>query len=250
MANLRQITYASLISTNRRVRWWILAFAQVAGFFIVGQLSRLSWQFLPWLIAAVVFLLPITVWLWLDIEASGLKVARQTPIKNFLGYCLTSGVIVLFSLAVIVIVRSAYLHWAFLALLSSLITGTASLAMLYVVLCDQNLFFALALALDTWHKKISLAVAAAFVLIVAHGISFAFIHGVWDPLLADGHFSALNHSATIWILFALFALGIAYIAALLNCFLVFLFLEIIRRKKAPEAVEPATIKQHAFEGNH
>src|SRR5580700_5150020 len=105
MANLRQITYASLISTNRRPRWWILAFAQVAGFFIVGQLSRLSWQFLPWLLMAVVFLLPVTVWLWLDIEAASLKIAKQTPIKLFLDYCFTSGGIVLCSLVVIVIVR-------------------------------------------------------------------------------------------------------------------------------------------------
>jgi hypothetical protein len=89
-------------------------------------------------------------------------------------------------------------------------------------------------AIDTWNKKISLAAIVAFVIILAHGASFALVHGWLKSFTNSRGFSVLGHSATIWILFSALFLLTALIAAFLNSFLVLLFLEIIARKKDPE----------------
>lgn len=242
MLQIRQIAYQSLISTNRRRHWWILALGQVAGFFSIGQLSRPSWQSFPWMIGAVILVVPITVWLWLDIAAVNLNANKELGWKIFLTKCLTVFAILFCALAIIILARAVYLNWIFLSLFSSLILATASLAMLYVVLCGQVFVAAWSLALDTWHKKISLALLAALILVAGHGISFAFVHAVWSPDLVSGEFSALSHSATIWISLAAFALIIAYLGAVSNCFLVFFFLEVIRRQKYPEMPEQTVTK--------
>lgn len=247
MLKISQIAYGSVIFTNRSRRWWILALGQTAGFFIIGQTTRGYWQFLPWLIAAVGLLVPVTVWLWLDMEAASSKLPKHLPLKIFIRYCLRSGGIMLCSIAAIILAKLAYLNWVFVALFSSLVAATAILSMLYVVLCGQTFSTAWGLALDTWHKKISLVVFIAFILILAHGASFAFVHAFWQPGLSGGEFSAFSHSATIWMLLAVLLLAIAYFAAVLNCFLVFLFLEIIRRKKGPDAAEGKAVKLTAVE---
>ena len=252
MLNLRQIAYASLISTNRHKVWWILALGQVAGFFLLGQTLGPDHRILPWLPLVLVLLAPVTVWLWLDMQAVKIKVIRQSSAASFLNQCLSSGAVIIFALLIIFLARLTYLHWLFVTLFFSVVAATAALAMLYIVLFNQSLFKSLLLALDTWRKKISLAAIVAFVLIIAHGFSYAFAHSLWDPdFLNSGQFSSFGHSATIWILSIGGGFVVAYLAALLNCFLVFLFLEIIRSEKEPESVlEEARARQPVFEGNN
>ena len=249
MLNLRQIAYHSLISTSRRPRWWILALGQILAFAFVGELSRLHllrWPFIFWLAFSLIALMPITVWLWLDIQAVYQKSPRQLVLTKFIKLCQSVGAVSSGSVIFIILVRSIYPSWVFMALISSLVAATASLAMLYIVLCNQAIVSALGLALDTWHRKISLAVAAACILIFTHAVSFALVHSVFKGFRAAGEFSVLSHSATIWVLLAALMAIISFFAAGLNCFLVFLFLEIISRKKDPEAVEPVVSKQPAF----
>ena len=106
-----------------------------------------------------------------------------------------------------------------------------------MALCDQNLSGALKLAIDTWDKKISFAGLAALVLIIAHGISFTLVHGVWGNSYLYQEFSVPGRSATIWVLLTGLILLIGYLVAILNCFVVFLFLDSINRKKDPEKVK-------------
>ena len=253
MLKLRQIAYASLVSTSRFPRWWILALAQIIAFSLVGQLSRFDLLHLPfvfWLVVGLMALMPVTVWLWLDIQAIYLKSLRQAAAQIFIRKCLSAGIVMLGSVILTMLIRQAYPAWVFLAVVSSLVAATAALAMLYIVLCEQSVPSALALALDTWHKKISLAVAAAFILIFAHGVSFTLVHSIWKSFKAAGQFSVSSHSATIWVLLLVLLAIVVFFAAVLNCFLVFLFLEIIRRKKDPEiAREEVVAKQPIFQAN-
>jgi hypothetical protein len=89
--------------------------------------------------------------------------------------------------------------------------------------------------MDTWNKKISFSAAAALILLVAHGISYSLVHGILENGFLFGKFSVVGHSATIWVLLLGLMLAVGYISAILNCFVVFLFLDIIARKKDPEA---------------
>jgi hypothetical protein len=127
-------------------------------------------------------------------------------------------------------------------LASSVISATSTLSILFIVLCREPFYKALMLALDTWSKKISLAALVAFTLLVAHGVSFALVHGTLKSFRNMEGFSVFGHSATIWILFSACLLFSAFIAAFLNTFLVLLFLEIIARQKDPKP-EKAPITQ-------
>jgi hypothetical protein len=238
------------MSTGRFPRWWILALAQVIAFSVMGEMGRPHWLdsvFVSWLITSAVILGPITAWLWLEIEASGLKEPKTLTIKIFSQSCVTAAAIIFSSIILALAARFIYRDWIFLAIVSSLIAATATLAMLYAVLCDQSFSKSIALALDTWNKKISLAAAAALVLILAHGVSYAIVHGLLGNISLIEGFSVFSRSATIWLLLLVLIFLAAFIGAFLNCFLVFLFLETIRREKDSESaktsvpnLEPAT----------
>jgi hypothetical protein len=149
----------------------------------------------------------------------------------------------------IIIPKFVYPDWLFSALISSIVSGTSALAMLYVVLCAQPLNKAFVLAIDTWNKKISLAAMAAFVLLLAHGVSFALVHGVVKSFRIMQGFSVFSHSATIWILLLVLFSLTAFAAAFLNSFMVLLFLEIIGRKKDPEEEKAALRRLITSEAN-
>ena len=253
MQRLSQIAYASLVSTSRCPRWWILALPQAAAFYFLSELPRsrfLSLPFLGWLAAAAIVLIPATVWLWLDMDAKNSGRIIQKRLKLFIQSCLTAAGIMLSALAIILFIQLTGGAWVFFALVSSVVAATAALAMLYAVLCGQKFAPALALAVDTWNKKFSLAAAAAFILILGHAVSFAFVHGFWKSSPDWAGFSVFSHSATIWVLLPALMILAAFCVAVLNCFLVFLFLESIRRKKDPESAEEAVAaKQPVFEAN-
>jgi hypothetical protein len=228
MLNFHRIAYNSIKSTSRQPRWWILALLQVIAFSLLGELAKPELLFAPvifWLIAAIVMAVP-----------------KELKAKNFVRYCLQSGVVIVFSVLVTILARVFSGLWVFLAIVTSLVASTASLAMLYIVLCDQPAKAALTLAIDTWNKKISLAAITALILILAHGISYALVHGVWKNFVFAAEFSVLNYSATIWVLLVALVVIAAFFAAILNCFLVLLFLEIIRREKDPEPVKDKVLE--------
>jgi hypothetical protein len=236
---LREIFYEALVSTSRFPRWWIFALAQAALLYWIGELLQPRHLLRPfsvlWLLLAVLVMAPVTVWLWKDIEARKAGRENQILIKHFLGYCSEISVIILCSAALLVVAKLIYPDWLFSALVSSLISATATLAILYIVLCGQPFDRALSLALDTWNKKISLAALVAFVLLLAHGISFALVHGFLRDFMTRGGFSISGDFVTIWVLCLIALVFTAFAAAFLNSFLVLLFLEIIARKKDPEA---------------
>jgi len=119
--------------------------------------------------------------------------------------------------------------------------------MLFAVLSEQGFVSALGLALDAWNKKFSLAASVALVLIMANALSFAFMHTFWKEASPLAAFELLKHSATIWVLLLILILFIVFFAALINCFLVLLFLETIRRKKDPEAESRDAVKRPILE---
>lgn len=245
MPNLVKLANASLVSVKQCPRWWVLAFFQVLAFFVMGRLARPPLASAPklyWLAAAFVILPPLTVWLWLDMEPKTQGVVKQLSLKSFLKKIIgTTGVFFL-GVAVLVIARILYPNWTFIALLSSLVAATCTLAVLYIVLFSQQFSAAWRLALDAWNKKISLAASVALVLIVAHGMTFIFVHGGWFSGFKSRQFSALGYSATILVLLAASAVIIAFLAAFLNCFLVLLFLDIVKGKKHQEAEAEAMTK--------
>jgi hypothetical protein len=192
---------------------------------------------------------PATAWLWLEISSFKLKSKNQMSIKTFFRHCVSIAVIIVCSLALILASKFVYPDWLFSALVSSIVSGTSTLAILYVVLCGQQFNKALILAVDTWNKKISLAALVAFVLLLVHGVSFALVHSVVKSLKIMQGFSVPSHSATIWLLLlALFFLT-SFAAAFLNSFLVLLFLEIIARKKDPEEEKAALNRLITSEAN-
>jgi hypothetical protein len=117
-------------------------------------------------------------------------------------------------------------------------------------LCGQQFNKAIILAIDTWNKKISLAALAAFALLLAHGVSYALVHGVIKSLKTLQGFSVPGHSATIWLLLLVLFFLTAFAAAFLNSFLVLLFLEIIARKKDPETEKAAISRLVTSEAGH
>jgi hypothetical protein len=239
MRRLREIFYEALVSTSRFPRWWILALAQAALLYLVGELLQLRHLLRPfsflWLILAVFVMAPVTVWLWKDIEARKARQENQITIKKFFGFCPEISAVIFCSVLLLVAAKLIYPDWLFSALVSSLISATSTLAVLYIVLCGQPFDRALSLALDTWNKKISLAALVAFVLLLAHGISFALVHGFLRDFMTRGGFSISGDFVTIWVLCLMVLVFTAFAAAFLNSFLVLLFLEIIARKKDPEA---------------
>ncbi len=253
MLKLRQIAYASIESTSRTPRWWILALVQaVFAFLVMPSIVYPGLLFSRYIFlsaGSVIILVPVTVWIWMDIDARKSRSLKQKSLKFFIQSCVSAGGIMFCALLATLAARVFVAQVVLFSLLSSLVTATSALAMLYAVLCEQRFSPAWGLALDTWSKKISLAAVVAFVLILAQAACFAFFHGLWDSLGFSGQFPVFGHSATIWILlFAVIFLA-AFLGALLNCFLVFLFLETIRQKKDPEAMELAMPKQPVFEGN-
>jgi hypothetical protein len=245
MRSLREIFYESLLSTSRFPRWWILALAQGTALYLMGEFSQPHRLVRPfsvlWIILSLCVMAPATAWLWLSISSLKIKSSSQISQKKFVGYCIAIAIIVVCSLAVIIAPKFFYPDWLFSALLSSIVSGTSTLAILYVVLCTQPLSKAIILAIDTWNKKLSLAALAAFILLLAHGVSFALVHTVLKSLKTMQGFSVFSHSATIWLLLLVLLFFIAFIGAFLNSFLVILFLEIIGRKKDPEAEKKAIL---------
>ncbi len=250
MPKLRQIAYDSFVSTGCYPRRWTLALIQVIAFSLVGELARPRWlvsPFLFWLLAGAAVLGPVTARLWLEIEAAESKVPKPVPANIFIQSCATATAVIFCSVGLSIAARFVDGTWIFLALVSSLIAATATLAMLYAVLCAQPFDRSLALALSTWNKKISLAAAAAFILILAQGVSFALVHGVFLNFLSLSGFSVFTHSATIWVLLLALVFVVVLAAAFLNCFLVLLFLETIRREKEPESLKNDVVKLVALE---
>lgn len=235
MQKLQQIIVSAFQSTRSSPYWWLLALLQVAALSLISRFTRPVWPHPVWLgffIGAVAILPPITVWLWLDMEAKYNKCVMQVSAKLFVRYWITAGSSMLCSMVVTFLVRLIYPNWVFFVLTSSFIAATSTLAILYAVICGQNFFVSWTLALDTWHKKISLPLMAAVCLMIVHGIFFAVAREIRISLMLYREFSVFIHSATIWvILFVILFLG-AFLGALVNCFLVFLFLEIINRQKA------------------
>lgn len=239
MRNLREIFHESFVSTSRFPPWWILALAQGTSLYLLGEFSqprRLAEPFsVFWIILSLCVMAPATAWLWLEISAFKSKLKNNLIVKIFFGYCAATVAIMVCSLAIIVVPKFVYPDWLFSALLSSIVSGTSTLAILYVVLCAQPLNKAIILAIDTWNKKLSLAALSAFILLLAHGVSFALVHSAIKSLKTMQGFSVFSHSATIWLLLLVLLFFIAFVGAFLNSFLVILFLEIIGRKKDPEA---------------
>jgi hypothetical protein len=143
MLRLREIFYEALVSTGRFPRWWILALTQAGALYLIGELSQPYLIFGPfavcWLILAVFVMAPATVWLWLETAAYKLKRKNEISVKTFFEYCAAAGVITACSLVIFIAAKLVYHDWLFSALASSIISATAVLAILYVVLCEQRL---------------------------------------------------------------------------------------------------------------
>ena len=244
MLSFNQIISNSFKSTRTHLFWWIFAFLQIISVATISALLKPDLIFSPKLLlilGAEIILIPATVWLWMDIEADLLKSQTLVLAWSFIRICLQCAGLTLFLLALLLFARWSYSDWVFTSVFSSFAVATGVIVALYVVLSHQSLSSAWVLALDTWHKKISLVVAIACLLIVFHTVAFTLSHAVFKRIIGQGEFSAWPHSATIWLLLILVTVLIVFLAAWLNVFLVTLFLEIIRRKKDSEAVKEPVV---------
>jgi len=238
MLKLSQIVRQAVFFASRQPRWWLLALFQSAAFSVIGQFARpklLGSPYAVFLVLAGIILSPITIWLWREIEADKNPSPEAKRKPYFFVQSFEGGVVVLATAAIIILARLVFPFWPLHTLVFALAASTAGLALLYIALTGHTLAPAFKLALDTWNKKLSLVAMATLVLILAHAISFILVHEVWGNVHIFREFSVLGHSATIWILLTGLTLAIAYFSAILNCFVVLLFLEIINRKKDPEA---------------
>jgi hypothetical protein len=237
MLTLKQIIYTSFKSTSSRVRWWIFALVQIIALVFIGSLTKNDIFFRPglfWLICGCLIIQPVTVGLWLEIEAHILNKPKNLLAKDFLNKCLNCLFLTIVSVILVFIVRLIYPTWIVTSFFSSLIAATCVLSSLYVVLCDQSFFSALALAFDTWHRKISMACVCAGVIILGHSVAFVLAHKIFtNNEFKSFSFASFNHSATIWLLVILMGFVLSFFAAVANSFLVSLFLSIIQRKKDP-----------------
>lgn len=238
MQSLKKIIHSALKSTSIRPSWWIFSFSQIAILFFVSFTARFQGNyFIKLLISAILLaiLQPVVVWLWLDIDADNSKVENQVLVSSFIKKCINCFFLSFIASLILILVRQYQVSWEISALLSSVISATALLGSLYVVICGQTFYKSLALAVDTWYQKFSLVLAAALVLIVAHALGFSFARGILAPLINTGEFSGFIHSATIWLLILPALVLLGFLGAFLNSFLIKLFLNIINRKKEPEA---------------
>jgi hypothetical protein len=239
MNKLLKIIQRSVYSASRQPRWWLFSLFQAAAFTAVGQLDRpgiLSNPVILALLLAAVLLSPITIRLWQNIQDDTKPInEKNTRIDlYFIGQCLSGCVVILLTVGIIILARFVFTFWPLHTLVFAIVASSSGLSLLYLSLCDQTLSSSLRLTRDTWNKKISFTAVAAAILILAHGISFALVHGILGDIYYFRVFSATGHSATIWILLTLLGLLIAYFSTVLNCFVVYMFLETIARKKDPE----------------
>lgn len=249
---MSQIAYKALISTNKSYRWWILSFFQVTALALVGIYTRpysLVNLWAVWLLVGLVLLPITTVGLWMDMETVHNLKPSQVSLKNFVRTSLVSAVFIMVAVGIMVAVRLMDPNWVLIIMLSGIVSGTITLAVLYSVLCKTDFFSSLILALDTWRKKISLAVYVALVVILANGAAFVLARSLWPEVSKMGEFPVFSHSATIWVLLVAFSVAIAYFAAFLNCFLVFLFLNIIQRKSQLEEISNEAVELAAMPTN-
>ena len=91
---------------------------------------------------------------------------------------------------------------------------------------------------DVLHARVT-GQSTERVLLLAHVVSYALVHSVLKSFKITQGFSISGDFVTIWVLCLIVLLFMAFVAAFLNSFLVLLFLEIIARKKDPEAEKTA-----------
>ena len=245
MEMFAKLVYRSVNLSSRQPRWWLLALLQAMAFSAIGQLARLrmlNQLSALWLALAIGILPMLTIWLWQDVEKLSVKDNQPKAKNNFYAQSVSGIGLIIITVFIILLTRLIFPFWPLHTLIFAVATSTAGLALLYVALCGQNLSSAFALAIDTWNKRLSFAAFAAIVLIIAHGMSFALVHGVFENVYLTWEFSVFGHSATIWLLLTALLLLIAYFWAILNCFVVLLFLETINRKKDPEAIKQEVSK--------
>jgi hypothetical protein len=253
MRKFLQIAHTSLISTSLHKRWWILALLQImslsAVFPVIVRPRLLLSPFILYLPVSLVIFVPVTVWLWLDIDARKSQDFRQKTLKVFLSICASTAGIVMVAALLTFVARIGLGERIFFVAASSVVAATGALAMLFAVLCGQGFRYSLILALDTWSKKVSLAAIIAFILILSQAFVFALIQGFWRGSRMDEGFEVLNSSATIWLLLLALTLLASFLSAFVNCLLVHLFLDNIRFKKDQDLKEEAIAKRIILEPN-
>src|SRR6185295_12821135 len=106
MLKLSQIAHTSIKSTSRHPRWWILALAQLMGFFVVAPVlirpHLLYSSFVFWLIAGIFILVLSTVLFWTEICAENTREFKNISARLFMYACFKTALAIIFALAVII----------------------------------------------------------------------------------------------------------------------------------------------------
>lgn len=244
MQNYPELLFKAFKNVWGQKSVWLLALLQILClFFVLRKLNPIWWGSAPraaWSLGLMLIFCMATVILWLKIQVKEQKKIFLLSFDAFLQ--ISVRLFVLLSLATVFCIglKAVNFHWTFFAVFSSLTASSITAAMLAAVIFGLSFNKSLGFMVSFWSSKISAMCGGAFVVMLANAYAFYVAHEFWPMAMREGHgFSVLKASATIWVVFLFFAVIAAFFSALLNAFLVLLFLDITQAKKNPE--EPKAV---------
>lgn len=234
MKDIVKIFLQALKSTGSNKRWWILALAQSLCLIFVAWLNFQDFKMLAWLFLSVFGAALISSYFWLDIKANFFKQTEIIFKKNFFQRVFFVFVSCLFIYCLFILLLLARIDWIVYSLVTSIVLGTLVISLLNIVLFNVTIINSWKVAFAAWSRKISLAAIFAFILMLCKAFYFMALSHLLNYFYKYTEFSVFHESATIWVLLFIVLIIISFFSALLNVFLVFLFLETLKPIKEPE----------------
>ncbi len=249
MNNIVKIFLQALKSTGIHKRWWILALAQSLCLIFFAWLNFQDHKILAWVFIAALLLALISSYFWLDIKANFFKQTEIILRKNFFQRVFFVFINCLFVYCFFIFLLWAQIDWIVYSLVTSIVLGTLVISLLNIVLLNVSILNSWQIAFTAWSKKVSLAAIFAFILMLCKAFYFMTLGHLINYLYKLSEFSVFRESATIWVLLFIALVIISFFSALLNVFLVFLFLETLKPIKELEEEKSTVSAAVAVEQN-
>jgi hypothetical protein len=184
-----------------------------------------------------------SVILWLKVEAFEKQKLFILGLNAFLQISIRLFGLLALAIAFAVLLKALHFYWTLFSVISSLSAVGFTAAMLAAVLYRLSFYKSLGFMINFWKAKISLVCAGAFAIMLGNAYAFYWAHEFLPQALSRGAgFSVSGASATIWVVFFILAGMAAFFSAVVNAFLVLLFLSLAQVKKEPEKLRAEIIQ--------
>jgi hypothetical protein len=230
MHKLEDLFLQALKSTSSQKRWWILAIGQSLCLIYIAWLH----PYKPQSMLAVALFCLISGYFWADIKAVYVKKVETILTRDFIKKVFLVFIDCYVVFWLFVFLDSLKVGWIAYSVITSVILGTLVISLFSIVLFRVNLADSWRIAIAAWSSKISLAAISAFVLMLCKAFYFMTLTRLLEFFYSLREFSVLFGSATIWMLLMIALIFVSFFSALLNSFLVILFLENLKPVKDQE----------------